>query len=387
MNGWWLVGVLGVALGLTLWRWRVSIRGRRVLLAEVARLLAIRASDPDPLDAGLTLADAAFDALVIVDDQHQVLALNTAARDLFPHIQTSDGSRKDRTLIALTHHHEIDALAAAALAGDEDLDQQMTVQDRLYRVRALALPESGVVALALRDVEELHRLARARRDMVANVSHELRTPITSIRLLADTLLGGALRDDKQAPQLVDKILAETSTLEQMAQELLDLSMIESGQALMRLVPRPASVLLGEAASRLSEQTQRKSQVVTIQPCEGVSVLADPEMVTRVLTNLLHNAIKFAPQAGHITMGCELSGEWVRLSVSDDGPGIPTNERQRVFERFYRANRARGGSGTGLGLAIARHIVEAHGGQIWVAERRPGEAGAELVFTLPRAGEA
>jgi two-component system phosphate regulon sensor histidine kinase PhoR len=321
----------------------------------------------------------------MVDSQRQVLTVNQTARDLF----APSGDPLEQTLIALTRHHEIDALAEDALSGSEDLDRQITIDNRPFRIRAQTAVESphaphDWVAIALRDVSELQRLSRARREMVANISHELRTPITSIRLLVDTLVDGALTHTTQGPQLLDKIAAETSTLQQMAEELLDLSMIESGQAIVKLVPRPVSELLNEATNRLSEQARRKKQTLAHEGCANLTVLADSEMAIRVLTNLLHNAIKFAPEGGHIGVACERDAEWVRISVTDDGPGIAFADRDRVFERFYRGDRARGGAGTGLGLAIAKHIVEAHGGRIWVAEREIGEPGTQLIFTLPRA---
>jgi two-component system phosphate regulon sensor histidine kinase PhoR len=238
-------------------------------------------------------------------------------------------------------------------------------------------------ALVLEDVSELRRLERARRDMVANISHELRTPITSIRLLSDTLLRGALRDRERATGLLEKITSETDTLQQMAQELLDLSMIESGMTLVRLVPVELSELIAAAVDHLSEQAHRKGLSIEGQSPPHLQVLADPEQIGRVLTNLLHNAIKFTPEGGIVEISVELDQEWATVAVTDTGPGIPEHERERVFERFYRGDQARTGPGTGLGLAIAKHIVEAHGGRIW-AEESPTPPGARLCFTLPTA---
>lgn len=382
MKWWWVVG--GLAFAFLAWQWwrihKERFRLRAALERARDRARQAQPQETPPPDTSL-LHNAAFDALILVDNQRQIVAINQAARDLFE----PSGDPIGETLIALTRHHEIDALAHDALSGSDDLDRQIAIDGQPFRVRAL-LPEQSPpdrVAIALHDVSELQRLSRARREMVANISHELRTPISSIRLLVDTLADGAMNDAAQGPQLLDKIAAETGTLQQMAQELLDLSMIESGQALVRLVPRSPADLLDEAISRLTEQARRKGLSLTREGCDGLSVLADPEMAIRVLTNLLHNAIKFAPQGGHVTVACEPDGEWVRISVSDDGPGIPFANRERVFERFYRGDRARGGPGTGLGLAIAKHIVEAHGGRIWVAEREIGQTGAQLVFTLPR----
>ena len=389
MDGWWLAAALGLALAVSLWRWQLAHRECAALRSESARTrLALRECQTDLAHTpnAQSLIDATSEALVLVGgDPCQVIALNQAARDLF----APEGNPVGQSLIALTRHHEIDALAQAAQQGSDYLDRQIIIGNRPFRARALPVsygPTNGegihYVALALQDVSELRRLTRARRDMVANVSHELRTPITSIRLLVDTLQGGALRDMEHASQLLEQIAAKTDTLQQMAQELLDLSMIESGRAILRLVPTPVAELVTEAVTRMSEQADRKGQVIAQKGCEKLVALADPEMASRVLTNLLHNAIKFAPEGGHIEIACQAEGEWARISVTDDGPGISFTERERVFERFHRGDRARGGSGTGLGLAIAKHIVEGHSGRIWVAEREVGQRGAQLIFTLP-----
>jgi two-component system phosphate regulon sensor histidine kinase PhoR len=235
----------------------------------------------------------------------------------------------------------------------------------------------------MEDISELQRLGRARRDMVANVSHELRTPITSIRLLTDTLRRDFMDGSERGEELAGKINAEIEALEQMAQELLDLSMIESGRAEIRLIPVELGEIIRTAVSRFSEQAERKSLTIEAQAPPQLAVLADPDQVGRVLNNLLHNAIKFTPTGGIVDISVTLQDDWVQLSVTDTGPGIPEEEHARVFERFYQADRARRGGGTGLGLAIAKHIVVAHGGEIW-AEAPPDQVGARLCFTLPTA---
>jgi two-component system phosphate regulon sensor histidine kinase PhoR len=227
----------------------------------------------------------------------------------------------------------------------------------------------------------VQQLGRARRDFIANISHELRTPLTSIRLLLESLLSGARLDSAEANSALQKIETEVTALEQMAQELLDLAQIESGQALVRLVPTPVAQLVAETVERLAPQAAHKHQIVSVEMPPDLVALADPAQVNRALGSLLHNAIKFTPPEGQVWVRARPSDGDVLIEVADTGPGIPPEDLPRVFERFFRGDRARVGGGTGLGLAIAKHVVEAHGGKIWVeSEGRPGR-GATFRFTL------
>jgi two-component system phosphate regulon sensor histidine kinase PhoR len=338
---------------------------------EAAQLAALNLAHPEPV-------------LILAPDR-TLLNMNPAAAALFARpglAERAEGSRVEsgQTLIVVTRSVELDELAAHALEGGDDLDRQVTLNGQPYRARAgVASDADGVlgVVLVLHDLSAVQQLGRARRDFIANISHELRTPLTSVRLLLDGLLSGSAAD-KSA---LEKIETEVLALEQMAQELLDLAQIESGQALVKLVPTPVAQILNETVERLAPQAAHKRQTVSVEVAPGLTALADSAQVGRALGNLLHNAIKFTPPEGQIWVRGRADGDVV-IEVADTGPGIPPADLPRVFERFFRGDRSRRGGGTGLGLAIAKHVVEAHGGKIWAeSEGRPGR-GAVFRFTLP-----
>jgi two-component system phosphate regulon sensor histidine kinase PhoR len=366
--------------------WRRKQREIARLRLEQARLIETRASDQKRAalaEAQLTaLGLAVLEVIVIVDRDLRVVYATPGAQVLFG----ASGDVSGTSLITFTRSSELDQLAADALltaSGEarDHLDRQIPIDARPFRVRAATFGD-GVV-LALSDVSELQRLGRARRDFVANISHELRTPLTSIRLLLDGLLSGSATDPKEVNSLLRKIQVEIEVLNQMAQELLDLAQIESGRALVKLVPTPVTELFDEAVERLLPQATRKAQTVTVDAPPDLIALADVEQVSRALGNLLHNAIKFTPNEGRIWVRAAAANGDVLIEVSDTGPGILPDDLPRVFERFFRVDRSRAGGGTGLGLAIAKHVVEAHGGRIWAeSEGRPGH-GAVFRFTLPR----
>lgn len=334
------------------------------------------------------VGDASLDAVVIFKTDHIVIYLNPVGEALFGQLPPTPVS-----LITLTRHHEIDRLASDALAGQDDLDRQVFVGGRTFRVRAAVFAGGAVICLT--DVSELQRLGRARRDFIANISHELRTPLTAIRLLTDTLNSPAGQDPAVARGLVDKITVETEALSQLAQELLDLSAIESGQVMMKLLPAPLKPVIDEPVERLAELAARRQLAVTVDVPDSLKALVDEAQIGRTMLNLLHNAIKFTPPGGQVRIraeaaampidrrtGKQMEGQWLQVEVQDTGRGIGRDDLPRIFERFYRADRSRATGGTGLGLAIAKHIVEAHGGCIWAESEGPGR-GATFRFLLPQ----
>jgi two-component system phosphate regulon sensor histidine kinase PhoR len=209
--------------------------------------------------------------------------------------------------------------------------------------------------------------------------------MAGLKALVDTLRGGAIKDRSAAKRFLKRMDIEVDTLTQMVEELLELSRIESGQAPLHLAPTSVAELLIPPVDRLRPQAERAGLELTILlPPELPPVVADPDRARLVLTNLVHNAVKFTPPGGRITVAAEPAGDEVILSVQDTGVGIPIDDLSRIFERFYKADRARSGGGTGLGLAIAKHIVQGHGGRIW-AESVEGQ-GSTFHFTLAVAVE-
>ena len=251
-------------------------------------------------------------------------------------------------------------------------------------VRARRSPVSGVW-LVMEDVSELRRLQRIRTEFIDNLSHELRTPITTISLLAET----AARDAEAAParlrDKISKIEIETGHLTQMVNELLDLSRIESGTVQLLLDDVDMVRLAQTTAERLRLFAERQGLRLRFDlPNQVLRVRGDEDRLGQVLINLLHNAVKFSPNGGDIVVGVREDEGEVVTWVRDPGIGVPAADRARIFERFYKVDRARvrGRGGTGLGLSIARHVVESHGGRIWV-ESTEGE-GSTFSFTVPMA---
>jgi len=257
--------------------------------------------------------------------------------------------------------------------------------DRTTRVIALPFVAGGSdgFILLLQDMTELHRLERVRRDFVSNISHELRTPLASLQALTETLRDGALDDPTAAPRFLDRIETEVDALAQMVRELLELSRIESGQVPFRFQPVPVSETVLTPVERLQPLAARSDiNLIVDLPLRLPRVYADAERIHQVITNLVHNALKFSPAGGSVKISADarLEGQQVKISVSDAGIGVPAEDMDRIFERFYKTDRARASLGTGLGLAIAKHIVQAHSGRIWAdsVENR----GSTFTFTLP-----
>ena len=381
-----LLIVIMVLAGLLAWMW-ARVRKLDAQLERSARERAEIAAKRDELERELaaahgyleSLGSANLDAILLLDKNRQIVWGNQMAWEMFGHERPALGL----TFISFVHDYELNQAVLDALAGHRPILRQAAIDGRTLRILAAPIEETGGLAVAIEDVTELQRLGRARRDLIANISHELRTPLANIDLAAQTLRNGGARDPGLTRKMLDQISVQVQALSQLSQEMMDLAQIESGQTYLRLVPVEVEPLIRRSVVNLLPQAAMKGQHVSLVGPSDLMALADEQQVARVIGNLVHNAIKFTPEGGIISVYAEAAGdEDIQFSVSDSGPGIPEEEQARVFERFYKQDRARSKGGTGLGLAIARHIVEGHGGRIWV-ESVAGQ-GARFCFTLPRA---
>ncbi len=378
----WLIALLVVVVAGVLW---VSLRRtRRELQICSDRLTHLEQSHAHHSDRGRALQNALMksveDSLLILDSDLTIVEANPSAQRLL------GAELSGKTLLEATRQPDLEALVFdARRVGNEIVERRIEFEEhRILHARALALPPTAgeMAIVTLRDVTQLQRLERARREMVSNITHELSTPITSIGLLADTLLTFAEREKpKRIRKMAKDIRRETDTLMQLVQEMRDLSLIESGQMPIRLTPTPVRPIITRTLEQLEPLAENKEQTIEVHAPDDLSVLADELQIQRALKNIVHNAIKFTQQGGHIRINAERNGAEAVIAVADNGPGIPAEDLPRVFERFFQVDPARR-DGTGLGLAIVRHIVRAHGGRTW-AESAQGQ-GATFYIALPLA---
>ena len=295
------------------------------------------------------------------------------------------GSLTGRTTLEAFVDRRVEEVVDAATRTGSATAELAVRDGATLTARARRSPVSGIW-LVLEDVSELRRLQQIRAEFIDNLSHELRTPLTTVSILAETLTRDADAAGDAIPERmrdrIDKIEIETGHLVQMVNELLDLTRIESGGPLLLLDDVDLGRLAVASTERLRLFAERQGVPLRAEVADDVPpVRGDEARLGQVLVNLLHNAVKFSPGGGEVAVRVRPGDGEVVTSVEDHGVGIPRAALPRLFERFYKVDavRARGG-GTGLGLAIARHVVEQHGGRIWV-ESEEG-SGSTFSFALP-----
>ena len=330
------------------------------------------------------LLDLMADGVLVIDGYGNVSLLNRAAESLLG-VRAPDAVGSG--VAEIVRDHELQTLVRGALESGRPSQSDVELIANRRFIRALAIPvqEDGSegVLLTLHDLTGMQRLYTTRKEFVSNVSHELRGPLASIRAMVETLADGALEDRETAGDFLDRIGRDVDRMTVMANELLELSLLESGQVELHLVPLPLKPIVQDVIAQAAGRAASAGIETSVEiPDALAQVVGEADKVRQVLVNLVENAIKFMPEGGRVSVRAEEDGRLVEVSVKDTGVGIPEEHLPHVFERFYKVDRSRRGEGTGLGLAIVKHIVQLHGGDVR-AESREG-SGSTFCFTLLRA---
>lgn len=325
-----------------------------------------------------TVAEGLTQGVIAVDGEHRIELLNDAARRML-HVSSSPVGEP---LIEFVRLPQVFAL----IEGDEAATAEVQLPGgarTLIRV-ARKFGREGRVLL-LEDVTAMRRLETVRRDFVANVSHELRTPVAIIRANAETLLAGAKDDPVMAGKLIDGLHRNAERLARILADLLDLSRLDAGQYRLELGDVPVHAAIEQALTAVEPSAAGRGVRLEVTAPPELAVRADPKALDQILVNLIDNGVKYTRPEGHVWVEARRDGDGVRVEVRDDGPGIADKHRERVFERFYRADpsRAREAGGTGLGLSIVKHLVESMDGEVGVDPNAP--SGSIFWLRLPAAG--
>jgi two-component system phosphate regulon sensor histidine kinase PhoR len=394
MNLWGIfagVAVVGALVGTNLWWWRRCRRQAEEFersLAEARELEGRRLAEFNRDRAGFeAVLDCMFDGLAVVGGDDRIRLLNRAAARLFQVV----GDARGRTLIEAVRRHELADFAGRARREGEALGLELELDGRavaILQVNATTFADeskggTGVI-LVFHDLTRLKELERTRREFVANVSHELRTPLALIKGFVETLIDGASADPEVAERFLRTIEKHANRLAFLIDDLLTISQLESGQSVMNFHRGAIGPVVERVLEDLEHRARERNTRLLNELPAGLSFRVDPDRLQQVLFNLVDNAIKYGRPGGAVRVGGHTDVALCRaeLWVADDGPGIPRESLDRVFERFYRVDmaRSRDQGGTGLGLSIVKHIVQAHGGEVR-AESEPGK-GAIFRLTFP-----
>ncbi|MGC9941738.1 MAG: ATP-binding protein [Verrucomicrobiota bacterium] len=385
---WVMLFILAVlaAIGTHFW-WRArfnSQQGQRAAEMEAFQ----RRQQQAAIDAKAqqqVLFNSMLEGLLLLDRNRKIYLANRAFKSLFG-LKTE---LRGKTIMEALRVHELDDLVNQVEAKGQVLNYELKLPDlseRWLQVNAAAISNStgereGTI-LVFHDLTRLKQLERTREEFVANVSHELRTPLSLIKGYVETLLDGARNNPEVAERFLRIIERNTQRLDLLIQDLLTISALESERIKLVLQPVNLHGLVDKVFADLNSRAEDK-EVVLENELPVFLGLVDSNRIDQVLANLVDNAIKYGRVQGKVVVGGKkIDGEKIEIYVRDDGPGIPQESLDRVFERFYRVDKARSRDqgGTGLGLSIVKHIVQAHGGKVWV-ESELGK-GATFYFTLP-----
>ncbi|HXG56540.1 MAG TPA: ATP-binding protein [Vicinamibacterales bacterium] len=350
---------------------------------EVARRAAELASDRARMEA---ILGGMIEGVLVVNEQGRLQLVNDAARRMLKLLGAPEG----RHYLEIVRHPTIASQLGHALRGETTEGTELSLPQApgatfIARSAPVASgPITGAV-LVLHDITDLRKADQIRRDFVANVSHELRTPLTAVRGYVEALMDG-VADPTQSRSFLETIARHTDRMERLVRDLLRLARLDAGQEILERVPCQISALVTGVETDLETTIENRGQRVVLDIAEDAAIVSgDPAKLHDALRNLLENATNYSPEGGTITVAAQRRGERVVMTVTDAGPGIPEADLPRVFERFYRVDKARARDrrdpgGTGLGLAIVKHLIELHGGTVSAANGSP--RGAVLTVELP-----
>ena len=334
-----------------------------------------------------TVLETMGDGVIITDESGAIVMANVAAARMLRYdLERMVGRRFVQVAYS---QHLVEVWNRCYESGDA---QNETVETALYGnfLQAVMTPLQDStpprILVMLQDLTNVRRLETVRRDFISNISHELRTPLASLSLVVETLRDGAIEDPPVAQRFLTHMENELASLSQMVGELLELSRIESGRVPLKLEATDVRSLIQQPVERLRPHAERIGVELVVSVPGGLpEVLADAKRIHQVITNLVHNAIKFTSSGGVVTVSARACTREepvleVVIGVADTGVGIPEQDLTRIFERFYKTDPSRTHEGTGLGLAISKHIVQGHGGRIWVESIE--DVGSTFYFVLP-----
>jgi two-component system phosphate regulon sensor histidine kinase PhoR len=334
----------------------------RQMAAADALNASLRAEADDQRQAAESLSQGLNIGVFICDSRAHVIYANARAQEIF-----RMGNPTARSILALTLSHDLENLVLAALKTGEVQTAELAItapEDRIITAKAWVAPSSGQAYLSIDDITDLRRLERVRQDFVANVSHELRTPLTIIRAMAETLLDQTEPESDLSVRYLTKIVAEVDQLSMITQDLLVLSAAESNP--IRKQDCNLAEVFRNVVLQLTSKAKAKSLELIFEGPEKLEVQANASQMAQVAVNLVDNAINYT-SSGWVHVKVCSEGESAIVTIEDSGIGIASDHLGRIFERFYRVDKARSRNtgGTGLGLSIVKHLIEAHGGTVGV----------------------
>lgn len=322
------------------------------------------------------------DGVILTDKEGNIVAVNRTVGRQFGF---EDTNVLGKSVIEVVHDHEVDSAMKMCLNTNKEQSAQFESSVTKSFIRVIAAPiaegDTGEILLLFQDLTEVKNLQTMRKELIGNISHELRTPISGIKAMVETLRDGALDDKVTSKDFLARIESEVDRLTQTVTEITELSRVETGEAELKIEPVDLNSLVKGAIEQLALLSERQHVTISTTLAPNMpEIKVDRQRIMQTIINLIHNAIKFNRVGGSIIITTRTTDDIVIIEITDTGIGISKEDLPHIFERFYKADRARSQGGSGLGLAIAKHTIQAHNGKIW-ATSEPGK-GSTFGFSLP-----